>query len=352
MGVEAVATAEVGAAPTPWWERRWFLALVVLATALPLINPKIPPLVDVPGHIGRYRVELDLHHSPWLPLYYDFHWAVMGNLGIDLLIVPLAPLIGLEPAVKIIVLSIPPLTGLGFLWVAREIHGRIPPTAFFALPFIYGFPFLFGFANYALSAALAFLGLGLWLRLGRLGRTAFRSWLFAPISLIVFFCHVYGWGLLGLLCFSAEAVRLHDRGRDWRRAALGAALNASVMALPLLVMLMWPSESRGALGADWFDWQKKWIGLYGTLRDRWGPFDVSSLEFAAVIFLFALISPKLALSSRLGLSAAVLALSFLLLPSFILDSAYADVRLLRYLFAVALLAIRLREPADPRTANY
>ena len=50
------------------------------------------------------------------------------------------------------------------------MHGRIPPTAFFALPFIYGYPFLFGFVNFALSVALAFLAFGLWLRLGRLGQ--------------------------------------------------------------------------------------------------------------------------------------------------------------------------------------
>ena len=132
---------------------------------------------------------------------------------------------------KLIVLAIPPLTAAGFLWVAREVHGRVPPTAFFALPFIYGFPFLFGFVNFTLSVALAFLAFGLWLRLGRLERTALREWLFVPISLVVFFCHTYGWGLLGLMCFSADAVRLHDRGRTWWRAGIEAALHTSVMAL-------------------------------------------------------------------------------------------------------------------------
>ena len=66
--------------------------------------------------------------------------------------------------------------------------------------------------------ALAFLAFGLWLRLGRLDRTKLRAWLFVPISLIVFFTHAYGWGALGLLCFSAEAVRQHDRGIGWVRA--------------------------------------------------------------------------------------------------------------------------------------
>src|SRR5439155_18635239 len=136
------------------------------------------PLVDLVGPMGRYRVELDLNHSSYLQLYYDYHWAAIGNLGVDLLVIPLGKLLGLEPAVKLIVLLIPPLTAAGFLWVAREVHGRVPPTAFFALPFIYGYPFLFGFVNFALSVALAFLAFGLWLRLGRLGRTRRRSLLF------------------------------------------------------------------------------------------------------------------------------------------------------------------------------
>src|SRR5690349_9757938 len=190
-----------------WWETRWFLLGIALLAALPLIYPPIPPLVDLFGHMGRYRVELGLGTSPWLKDYYGFHWAAIGNLGVDLLIMPLGKLIGLEPAVKLIVLIIPPLTAIGFLWVSREVHGRVPPTSLFALPFVLGHPFLFGFVNFALSMALAFLGFGLWLRLARFHRTGLRAILFVPISIVVFFAHTFGWGTLGLMCFSAEAVR-------------------------------------------------------------------------------------------------------------------------------------------------
>lgn len=345
MAIGGDPAVRAAAQARPWWERRWFLAAVVLATIVPLIYPQVPPLVDLPGHIGRYRVELD--HSPWLRGYFGFHWAVMGNLGLDLLILPLAPIIGLEPAVKLIIVLIPPLTAIGFLWVAREVHGRVPPTALFALPFIYGFPFLFGFANYALSAAFAFLAFGLWLRLGRLERTGLRNGLFVPISLIVYFAHGYGWGLLGLMCLSAETIRLRERGRSRLRAGVEAALNCSVMALPLFVTLAWPGQ-RHDIANGWFDWGAKWIGAYSSLRDRWGPFDVSSVELAAVIFLFAVISPKLRLSHILSFTTLLLGTAFLLLPRYVLDSAYADVRLLPYLFALALLSIGPREPADAR----
>ena len=114
--------------------RRAAAALVVALAAVPLVYPPIPPLVDLFGHMGRYRVQLDIGRSPWLHLYYGFHWAAIGNLGVDLLVMPLGRLIGLEPAVKLIVMAIPPLTVFGFLWVAREVHGRVPPTALFALP--------------------------------------------------------------------------------------------------------------------------------------------------------------------------------------------------------------------------
>jgi hypothetical protein len=219
------------------------------------------------------------------------------------------------------------------------------------MPFIYGFPFLFGFVNFALSVAFAFLAFGLWLRLGRLERTTLRSWLFVPISVVVFFTHTYGWGLLGLMCFSADAVRLHDRHRTWFRAGAEAALHTSVMALPILVMLVWRSESHGGMITGWFEWKIKWRWIYGALRDRWRLFDLISLGLPALVFVFAIVSRKLTLSRNLAFSAIVLAISFAILPRIIFGSAYADMRLVPYLIAVALIAIRFREPIDARLAQ-
>src|SRR6476620_2393092 len=131
MGVEPNLNAGVMVERRPWWESRVCIALVILSTMVPLLYPGVPPLVDLLGHMGRYRVELDLDHSSWLREYYDYHWAAIGNLGVDLLIIPLGKLLGLEPAGKLIVLAIPPMTAIGMLWCAREVHGRFPPPAFF-----------------------------------------------------------------------------------------------------------------------------------------------------------------------------------------------------------------------------
>jgi hypothetical protein len=336
---------------TNWWDSPVVVTAVVLLSAVPLLYPEIPPLVDLMGHMGRYRVQLDLDQSQWLHHYYGFEWAAIGNLGVDLLVVPLGRLIGLEAAVKLIVLLIPPLTVAGFLWVAREVHGRIPPTAFFAVPFAYGHPFLYGFVNFALSMAFAFLAFALWLRLGRLDRTRLRAWLFVPISVIIFFCHTYGWGALGLLCFSAEAVRQHDRGIGWIRAGANAALHASVMAIPILIMLAWRSEAHGGDTGDWLNWQSKYMWLKMALRDRWETFDVVSLLVVGLLLAEAMRNPRLTFSRNLAFSGIVLAASFIFIPRIVFGSAYADMRLVPYMIAALVLAIRFRGAIDYRLGS-
>src|SRR4051794_20164208 len=85
MGTSGAANAHgTYAGARPWWETRVAVAGAFLAGAVPLIYPATPPLVDLLGHMGRYRVELDLGRSPYLRDYYDYHWAAIGNLGVDL----------------------------------------------------------------------------------------------------------------------------------------------------------------------------------------------------------------------------------------------------------------------------
>jgi hypothetical protein len=130
-----------------------------------------------------------------------------------------------------------------------------------------------------------------------------------------------------------------------------AALHTSVMALPILVMLIWRSETHGGQTIDWFDWKVKWRWVYSALRDRWKEFDIGSLIVAGLVFGYALVSRRLTLSRNLAFSAIVLAAFFVIIPRIVFGSAYADMRLVPYLMAVALLAIRFRSLDARKTAN-
>jgi hypothetical protein len=211
------------------------------------------------------------------------------------------------------------------------------------VPLAFGHPFMFGFVNFALSMALALLAFGLWLRLGRLGKTGLRAILFVPISFVVFFAHTFGWGTLGLLCFSAEAVRQHDRGVSWWMAAIRAGCHAATLALPVIPIYLWRSDATGGLTKRWFDWDYKWEYLLRMFRDRWEAFDIASAAIVLAVPVFALIHPRLTLSRNLAFSGLVLAATYVLLPRIVFGSAYADMRLVPFAAAVFVLAVRFKQ---------
>lgn len=329
-----------------WWETRMCVSLVVLAAAIPLVYPAIPPLVDLLGHMGRFEVALELWRSPTLHNFYTFHWAPIGNLGVDLLVRLLAPIVGLEPATKIVVALIPPLTAAGFLWAAREMNGRIAPAAYLAIPFAYGQPFLYGFVNFSLSMALAFIAFALWLRLGRLGRSRLRAAIFVPLSLLVFFAHVYGWGVLGLICFSAEVARERDRGSAWPSAVFRAGVEALCLASPLIIMAIWRSSGSGPLAWAFFEWGAKLLWIETALRDRWQWFDLISVGAIIVVIFVAARQSRIATVAVFP--AIALGILFLLFPETMLGSTFADMRLVPYVIALLLIGIR---PAEARTSS-
>ena len=340
-----------------WWQTRWFVVAMVIAAIVPLVWPTIPPLVDLPGHMGRYRVQLDGGAHSWLTDWYDFRWSLIGNLGIDLLIVPLAPVFGLELAVKLIVIAIPALTVSGLLWISREVHGRIPATALFALPLAYSYPFQFGFVNFALSMALALNLFALWLRLARLGHLKVRALLFVPLSCALWVCHTFGWGVLGVLAFSAEMIRQHDlrkdrRGGHWLEAWVRAGLGCLPLALPFVMMVLWRSGDHvTGQTADWFNWAAKLNWILMVLRDRWMAFDIVSVTMLFVILAKGVRDARIEYSRNLGLSAVFLLAVFLLLPRIVFGSAYADMRLTPFVFAITVIALRPRHGLSLRGAS-
>jgi hypothetical protein len=334
-----------------WWDHPLFVVSLVVAMAIPLLWPSLPPLTDLFGHMGRYKVQLDLDTSPYLKNFYDFEWGLIGNLGVDLLVMPLGYLLGVEPAVKLIVIAIPVLSTIGVIWISREVHGRVTPAVMLALPFVYGHPFQFGFVNFALGMALTLIAFAFWLRLGRTGRTGLRALIFIPIGLAIWVAHSFAWGVLGLLCFSADAVRERDAGRGWASSAWRAALHCLPLVPPFLLMILWRAEGIEGETGDWFNWEVKRLWLLMTLRDRWAYFDVLSMGYALLAMCVLILRKEFEFSRNLGASAIILAIAFLCLPKLIFGSAYADMRLLPYVLLVAFLAVRPSGPFDKQAVS-
>ena len=319
-------------------DSKWLALFVIIASIIPLLLPTTPPLTDLPGHIARYRIELDLDHSAYLRQWYDFHWALFGNLGVDLLVVPLAQILPLETAVKLIVLAIPPLTMLGMLYLACEIHGRVPPTALFALPLAYCFPFQLGFVNFTLSMALAFVFAGLWLNLGRLGQIKTRAALFAVLSPMLFLAHAVGWGIFGVIIFSAEVMGRRARSRNWLHSLFAAAVAMLPLTTAFILILIWAGREPGGATLP-YPWYLKLYQLKEILRDQFRMFDILSAVMLYALAFLGIRRIGVRYEARLGLAAILLAIIYWITPGLLKGVFYADTRMLPYFLAVALIGL-------------
>ncbi|MBB5712223.1 hypothetical protein [Sphingomonas xinjiangensis] len=321
----------------PWWQTRLFVAGCMLLLILPLLWPAVPPLMDLPGHIGRYHIADAIGSSPDLQRHWSFQWAPIGNLGVDLLVVALAKLVGVEPATKAVVIAIPLLWGWGVVRLSRLVHGGLTPAAPIAFALVYGYSFHAGFVNFVLASALVLHALAWWMILGRQGRLWLRGALFVPVSFLLWLCHSFGWGMFGLFAFAVEVVRLRRGGASWAHALVNAVLPCLLLALPALVM-------RGggvALDPEW-SWAAKLVWAASLLRDRWQRFDALSALFVLSFLLILLRHTRGRGLGELGAAALIGFLAFLALPRLMLGGSYVDMRMLAPAVAMLVIAIPAR----------
>jgi hypothetical protein len=272
---------------------------------------------------------LDGGHSPWLAKYYGFEWRWTGNLGVDLLIWPMAKLFGLELGSKIITAAIPPLLGLAMMAVEWVLRRRIGVGSMLAFVTIWSPALLMGLTNFSLALALGLFAFALWVLLQNWPR---RWLLFLPIGVLVWLCHLAGWGVLGLLVF----------GYEWqRKRGFSAFIAPWPLTLPIIPIVLGGGAS-GLLGYG------KNIGIYKmsiwfmALRDQAMMLDIDTLLLLLLCFGAAAFFRRL--DARLGWTAlAFLGLS-LVLPRHLGGGDYSDYRLIAVGLMTACLAINWSAP--------
>jgi hypothetical protein len=319
-------------------DRWWAIALVCLIAIAPLLVVGIAPLTDLYGHLGRYAVQTELAQRPGLQPFFTYEWKLIGNLGGDILVELLHPLLGLEGSVRATVMITQALGALGLVLVSREVHGRVTPFALAAIPLIYGFPFNYGFINYTLSMALALLAYAAWLRLRKGGREGLAAVWLGAAGAGIWVAHTYGWAFLGLLAGSTMLAEVWGARTHPVRAVLRILAACWPLLLPVVPMVIWRAESAGAAMSGWA-WQFKFVWALSALRTYWRDFDMAALAALVMLLGWAVASRAVRFDRGTGIAALLCLVFFLVLPFRVFGSAFADMRLLPYALALALVAI-------------
>lgn len=321
--------------PAVPWLRTPAIVFVVLAVCFPYLLVEVPPLIDMPGHMGAAAIEAADPASPLLQ-YFTWRWLFTLNLGGEVLMKLLAAPVGVVGAGWWSTVLATALLAFGCLAVIRVLNPRGGHGAGWALVFVFSFPLLTGFLNYILATGLAlsaFAG-AVWFE-DRPRRRALMLILVQPVALL---CHAIGGILLPMLVFMHEAGRLiEERVRAPREIVRRLFIACWPLGMSLVTIVIWKlmSVDQGARGGLKWRWMQKAWSFVLSLRDQSLVLDIGTTVACAAIVVFGTFLGA-RWTWRRALPPLAVFVLFAIIPSDIQGSALIDIRLLPVAFMLAL----------------
>ncbi|MGH7036344.1 MAG: hypothetical protein ACREFL_21670, partial [Stellaceae bacterium] len=313
-------------------------------TLSPLLWARIPALVDYPNHLARMWILVHGGDIPALASNYVAHWRLVPDLAMDLIVPPLAHLIGVELAGRVFIgLTMVTLVA-GTIALHRVLYGRIGLWPLASLLFVYNAVLYWGFLNCLFGMGIALLLFAAWIAT-RAWPSALRIPLFAAAASVLFCLHLFAFGFYGLIIASYEAANVW-RARPWSAGGFAALCRAGLQFVPGL-LLWWASLGNGGPSLTRYGSfaAKAYAALAPTTFGAQPlPVDRVLLVFVAVFWLATRLDRSLKLAPAMQAPLVVVLAASLLMPHWVSGSALADIRLPAILPFLLIAATRLDAP--------
>jgi len=303
-------TAKGSFGNAPWWCVLLLLCLTLLA---PLTLADVPPLLDYPNHLARLFVLASLPGDTVLARFYQPHWGIIPNLGLDLVVPPLLRMFPVHLVGRAVVGLSLLLPVLGTTAYHRALTGRLSYWPFGAVLFAYNAALLRGFLNFVLSVGLALLFAAVWIR-WREQRPLLAILVCALGAVALFFCHLTGLLFFAILIGGHELlIARTDPFRFVQIARRGAAV-ATVFAVPMVLYAV--SDLSHMAGAAEFrsPADKTHAALMPVMNYLW-PLDLATAFLCIALTVVCLARRWCAMPLRAAVALVVLLLLFLALPT-------------------------------------
>jgi hypothetical protein len=153
---------------------------------IPLFTIDVPPIVDYPNHLARLYITAHGSSDPWLSHMYRQHWAIIPNLGIDLLIPWTLSFLPLYLAGRIMLALTLLLPVIGTIAYHRALFGGSSFWPLSSFIVAYNLVFLLGFHNLLLSYGIALLSVAIFCKTMR-GNAIINTAITAASAIVTFF---------------------------------------------------------------------------------------------------------------------------------------------------------------------
>jgi hypothetical protein len=315
-------------------------AALSMLLCVPFVSLRYPPFSDYPNHLARSYIVM---HYAQVPLFQAAYWrdhAPIYNLAMDLIVPPLARVIGLRAAGSCFLILLVAAYATGCYLLASAIHGGRTWLAFVPLMFAYNSPLIGGYVNYYCGIAMYLIAFACWLRWNRIWSPA-RALAFACLTVACYFSHVTSIGFLGI---SAACVSAYEYFT--KRVPLRGTWITGLCFLPAAALyLVYASglAPKKETSIEWNTVKGKLIELLAVIRTYDVGTDIALLACTAACLAFLILKSRGALvSAPILICGAVLMLGYVASPLGMLTGSGADARFVWPGFVLIVLAFRPR----------
>lgn len=206
------------------------LSVFLILVLYPIAVVEIPALGDYLNHLARTHIVANIDYSENLQRYYQVDWRPVPYLVMDVMIPPLTRWMSVYDAGRVFIGICVVMPVLGVCAIQYASSRKIGLAPLVACLFCYNYILSWGFLSYLFSTYLSLLLFAGWLATTKWPRWP-RVLMFSLATLILYFSHVFGFGVYCILVAGYEIghawrERLSARTiiKDWLAAACQAIL--------------------------------------------------------------------------------------------------------------------------------
>ena len=322
---------------------KWAFALLCLVLLAPLTLVDVPPLLDYPNHLARAVVLASGASDPIVSRMYAAHWAIIPNLGTDLVLPPLLHLLPVHLAGRIVVGITILLPVLGTVAYSRAVFGCYSPWPLASGLVAYNATLLLGFLNFVAAIGIALLLAAGWITWRE--RHPVRAAALATVgTTVLFFCHLMGLVFFYVLVAGFEFEQQWPRRAHWQSVLARLAVLMPSLVAPLGLYLISPLAPV-ADGTEFASPADKARQLVFPFANYILPLDIATACAIGMFLLACLAMPRCCrVSPGSGLALLLTALLFLAAPWAFKGTYFFDTRfviMFGFLLFGALLPINL-----------
>ena len=298
----------------------------MLGLLVPLWVTPIVPSSDLFFHAARMFV-LQNPGTPYASDWYQVDWAPIPNLAMDIIVPPLASLVGTMPAVNAFVGLTLFLIFSGTLALHYALYGRLSWLPLAACLFIYNQVLFFGFLNYLFGIGLALWALAAWFYLEDAPWGQVLSGI--VLAALLYLCHLFAVVLYGLVIGTAELPALW-RSRSLRTVFHHGARVAAPFIIPLLLLLLSRTLNQAKVTVDYSPNSYlilKLLAFFSPFVSNYPAYDIWLCLGTVVIAIVALGTRLIVVKREMRLVLVLLPLLVIAIPTSFMGTYLGDFRL-------------------------